>query len=118
MERNCRNCGAPLDHNKSFCGYCGTPIDNWLLIKPPTITITPHNLETLKCGVVLNQDMVYIMGEAEAFDYAKGVIAREIADELVERMDIKTSELDPIRMTYTVMGRIRVLNESARFTDL
>ena len=118
MERNCRNCGAPLDHNRSFCEYCGTPNDNWLLIKPPTITITPHNMQTLKCGFEITKEMVDWYGDKDMFAYAKREIARRFADELVNCMDLKISQLDPMRMTYTIMGRIRVLNESARFTDL
>lgn len=111
MERNCRNCGAPLDHNKSFCEYCGTPTNSYL-IKPPTITITPHNLQTLKCEVAIGREMV---DRVEGIGYAKEIIARKLADGLMDFIDIKVSNYDPIIDGYMVSGRIRVLNESARF---
>ena len=117
MQKNCPNCGAPLDHNKSYCVYCGTPIDNWLLLKPPTITITPHNINTLQCKFIIGREVVDI-DSVEGMGYVKELIVRKLADELMNYMDIKISALNPINMTYTVMGRIRVLNESARFTDL
>lgn len=115
MEKNCRNCGAPLDHHKSFCEYCGTPTDNWLMIKPPTITITPHDLETLKCGVFVNKEMVDVVGYSQSTEYVKDVLTRKMAEGLIDYMDIR-SEYDPIQMSYNVSGRIRVLNEKTRFT--
>lgn len=51
-------------------------LERWLVMKPPTITETRHDVRTLRCSVVLQDGM--------PAEYAKRSIARKMVEGLEE----------------------------------
>ena len=56
-DRNCRNCGAPVEPGK-ICEYCGTlrpvPVQSMLRMTADSLTIT---CDTLQVGKVVSEHM-------------------------------------------------------------
>lgn len=49
MERNCKNCGAPINVNKSKCDYCDTPYK------------LGRSEKELQCIEVINKERLRVM---------------------------------------------------------
>lgn len=114
----CPHCGRPLNQERKICEYCGarfTIIEKELGgAKVSRLQITDPAARVLAVEIIISEDMIEALGEAEAVNYAKKEMAQKMAKEIVNKMELR--DMPSIeRMERRIRGQIRIIEKEFRF---
>ena len=75
-ELTCKNCGGRINPVTMRCEYCGTQYEERM---DRIVFVSDRQAEVLRAAVLINDEMIHLMGEETVSKYAIDEIALKLA---------------------------------------
>jgi hypothetical protein len=110
IERNCQNCGAPIDRRTMRCEYCGTEYKRVYDSTPIHFTVERPGVHRIRAEVRVDDELIRHRPEA-AQKFAMDRLRKGLADGLLDYMKLCTSEeYDPRNFCHIIRGEVKVVD--------
>ena len=110
-ELTCKNCGGRINPATMTCEYCGTQYEERM---DRIVFVSDRQAEVLRAAVLINDEMIHLMGEETVSKYAIDEIALKLAEGLKKCMDVMVQERPELN-SHEIRASVRVLPIGYKF---
>lgn len=110
IERNCLNCGAPIDRRTMRCEYCGAEYKRSHDGVPVRFVVDSPGVHRIRAEVRVADELI-LRSPERARDFAMNKLRQGLADGLLDYMKLCTSEEYDLReFCHIIRGEVKVID--------